>query len=954
MARWRSFYRGSIKRRFIALTTSALLLILAGAVLVLLSTVSITTDYTERIREMSLKQRIVSDIASDTKEVVMHFRGYLVFLTDYEYEMAYKIKESLDSHIAEMNSLQLTSAERDILAKIDEYFDNYFNTLIPQAMQYAQEGQYDMIRQLVKADESNPTNELIAYSKKFELDILAASRAENERLIEQLSKVGIYFIIYIMFILLLSFFIVRRVASDINAPLSELSLTASRFARGEPVHFQFGSRDDEIGQLSRSLDTMMITLIGKEDELVAQNEELLAQQDELQMQQEELQDALMQTEETSQLLQKRNQLVQALANTLDKQELLSSIIRGITDMTKSDKGMILRMNAAREYAAFGISQAAAESFLAISDESMLARIMASKELHKVEREATPGEKGLNQGPMQATDIYVPILGDQQELMACLLLTRIGAPVTASEEEEILGLATQISLALVKLDMYEESEYQRQLNYDMLNTIQEAIQLVDVHGGTIHVNSQWYELLDIDPSTMTANGMRLHEFKRLLTDKVDDSEAIVRFVHKHFTGDRQEARSMYYELSRPAAKYVQIYVEPLYRNGELFGKLLVHRDVTAEYEIDRMKSEFVSTVSHELRTPLASVLGFAELLLHRELAPERQRKYIATIHQEATRLTTLINDFLDLQRMESGKQGYEMKSMLLEELMQDVIGLQQVNAGNHTLTWSNHSPEVRIMADRSKLHQVFMNLISNAIKYSPNGGLIAIACRLDGDRLQISVTDSGLGIPEEAMPKLFDKFYRVDNTDRREIGGTGLGLAIVKEIIERHQGTITVSSRLGEGSCFIVTLPAHRPEADASLPLADEPASASGPLTLDAPVVLLIENDRSLAAMLKEELQDNGCRVQLFSEGRSAIAAMPDLMPDVVVIDLKLEEGYSGWEVIAAMRAHERLHAIPMIISSAYEEQARAAEAGVDHFLVKPFLPGRLSSAVQAVLTQRQA
>ncbi len=952
MARWRSFYRGSIKRRFIALTTSALLLILAGAVLVLFSTVSITTDYTERIREMNLKQRIVSDIASDTKEVVMHFRGYLVFLTEYEYEMVYEIKESLDGNLIKLKDLPLSNAEREILAKIETYFDNYFTTLIPQATLYAQEGQYERIRQLVTADESNPTNELIAYSKKLELDILAASSAENDRLIQELSKVGIYFILYIMFILFLSYLIVRRVASDINAPLSELSLTASRFARGEPVHFQFGSRDDEIGQLSRSLDTMMITLIGKEDELVAQNEELLAQQDELQMQQEELQDALMQTEETSQLLQKRNQLVQALANTLDKQQLLDSIIRGITDMTKSDKGMIIRMNATREYAAFGITPAAAESFLAVSDESMLARVMATKQLHKVEREATQGEKGLNQVPIQATDLYVPVLGDQQELMACLLLTRIGAPVTASEEEELLSLATQISLALVKLDMYEESEYQRQLNYDMLNTIQEAIQLVDVHGGTIHVNSQWYELLDMDPATMTASGMRLSEFTRLLTDKVEDSEAIVRFVHRHFTGDRQEARSMYYELSHPVTKYVQIYVEPLYRQGELFGKLLVHRDVTAEYEIDRMKSEFVSTVSHELRTPLASVLGFAELLLHRELTPERQRKYIATIHQEANRLTTLINDFLDLQRMESGKQGYEMKEMLLEEVMQDVIGLQQVNTGQHTLTWDNQSPEALVYADRSKLHQVFMNLISNAIKYSPNGGRIAIACRLQGHHLHISVTDSGLGIPEEAMPKLFDKFYRVDNTDRREIGGTGLGLAIVKEIIERHQGTITVTSRLGEGSCFTVTLPVHIHDGDSLR--TDDPVTSSGDSAAsDAPVVLLLENDRSLAAMLQDELQENGYRVQLFAEGRRAIASMPELMPDVVVIDLMLEEGYGGWEVIEAMKAHERLSAIPMIISSAYEEQSRAAKAGVDHFLVKPFLPGKLSAAVEAVLTKRK-
>src|SRR5690606_20589752 len=204
-----------------------------------------------------------------------------------------------------------------------------------------------------------------------------------------------------------------------------------------------------------------------------------------------------------------------------RDKLMASIIEGIVDITRSDKGLIMRMNARRDHAAFGISPVAAAQFMSVSDESMLARVMASKRPYRVEREAMPGEKGLNRDTMQATDLYVPILGDQRELMAVLLLTKIGGGVTEAEEHEIEILATQISLALVKLDMYEESEYQRQLNFDMLNTIPEAVQLVDLHGGTIHVNSKWYQLLALDPATVQASGMSLSGFTKLLSECVED-------------------------------------------------------------------------------------------------------------------------------------------------------------------------------------------------------------------------------------------------------------------------------------------------------------------------------------------------------------------------------------------------------------------------------------------------
>ena len=170
------------------------------------------------------------------------------------------------------------------------------------------------------------------------------------------------------------------------------------------------------------------------------------------------------------------------------------------------------------------------------------------------------------------------------------------------------------------------------------------------------------------------------------------------------------------------------------------------------------------------------------------------------------LTALINDFLDIQRMESGKQTYEKKFIDITSILQNVIELQEVNTSLHKINLSIELEETMILGDRNKIEQVFTNLLSNAIKYSPNGGNIFIRVYGSDNMVSIDIKDEGLGIPEDAIPNLFQQFYRVDNSDRRRIGGTGLGLAIVQEIVKAHGGTISVSSEYGKGSTFTTQFP----------------------------------------------------------------------------------------------------------------------------------------------------
>lgn len=295
-------------------------------------------------------------------------------------------------------------------------------------------------------------------------------------------------------------------------------------------------------------------------------------------------------------------------------------------------------------------------------------------------------------------------------------------------------------------------------------------------------------------------------------------------------------------------------------------------------------------------------------------------------------------------MESGKQTYEMKSTSLTPLIKEAIDMQQMSASIHQITWQNDAQEAIVIADKDKMLQVFINLLSNAIKYSPNGGQITLFSSINKDMIVIRLEDEGLGIPKDALPNLFNKFYRVDNSDRREIGGTGLGLAIVKEIVTRHDGKIEVFSEFGHGSTFIVTLPLAKQQERIQNDELKENTSSETSIQ-----VMLIENDLNLSTLLRDELRSSGFHVHLFTEGGLAINAIEQLKPDIVVIDLMLESGITGWDIISKIKKSDVLLNTPIIISSAFEEKEKAAQWGINEFLVKPYLPGRLSAAISRLL-----
>jgi PAS domain S-box-containing protein len=243
-----------------------------------------------------------------------------------------------------------------------------------------------------------------------------------------------------------------------------------------------------------------------------------------------------------------------------------------------------------------------------------------------------------------------------------------------------------------------------------------------------------------------------------------------------------------------------------RTGEPLCIATVQRDITQRKEVDRMKDELVATVSHELRTPLTSLRGYAELLLSREFPKEKQTKFIRIIHDETHRLNKLINDFLDIRRMESGNQHYDFTHLNLLPLIDEVASHFQQTAGN--FNWQLQIPEglPPVYADRDRIHQVITNLLSNAVKFTPQGKNITIGARQQGSSVVLWVKDEGPGIPKYDQANLFDKFYRATVSDQHKLQGSGLGLSIVKEIINAHEGRVWLESQSGKGTTFYFSLP----------------------------------------------------------------------------------------------------------------------------------------------------
>ncbi|MBA3961567.1 MAG: PAS domain S-box protein [Chthoniobacterales bacterium] len=462
-------------------------------------------------------------------------------------------------------------------------------------------------------------------------------------------------------------------------------------------------------------------------------------------------------------------------------------------------------------------------------------------------------------------------------------------------------------------------------------------------------------------------------KLLPPDRPDEEAQILARLQKgerldHFETQRQRKDGQLIDVS--------LTISPI-RNAEgvIVGASKIARDITQQKEAgrqlaetheqlkraERMKTEFVATLSHELRTPLNAILGWVQILKDPGSTADDLATGLPVIERNVRAQSQLIEDLLDMSRIEAGKISLDVQRVDLAEVVN--AGLETVRpaaTANHIrLTSAFSDVQGIVMGDKGRLQQIVWNLLSNAVKFTPKGGRIHVVIKRVNSHVEICVTDSGKGIAPEFLGEVFERFRQADATTTRRYGGLGLGLAIVKHLTELHGGAVCAASDgADQGAAFTVSLPLQplRQEPEA-LAAADRNAAVDGSaITADlhgVKVLVVDDEDDSVAAVLRI-LRRRRAEVRGAHSMAAALEAFTDFAPDVVLSDIGMPE-HDGYELIARLRALPGGRAIPVVALTALarsEDRTRALRAGFQMHVAKPVDFTELVAVVQNLASLR--
>jgi PAS domain S-box-containing protein len=544
-------------------------------------------------------------------------------------------------------------------------------------------------------------------------------------------------------------------------------------------------------------------------------------------------------------------------------------------------------------------------------------------------------------------VSVTALRDAQDDIIGYLL--IGTDNTARKEVE----AAQ---ALLDQQLRDQQFYTRSL----IESNVDALMTTDPQGTITDVNQQMMTLTGCTRAQLIGA-----PFRDFFTDPARADAGIARVLAEHTVTD--------YELTARARDGKETFVSynaaTIHdRDHNLQGVFAAARDVTDRRRIERdlqeknvelehasrMKSEFLATMSHELRTPLNSVIGFSEALKDGLLGemPESQREYIRDIFTSGQHLLSLINDILDLSKVEAGMMNLEMEEADVSLLLTNALSIVREKAAARSIGLDLElDPDLGVTElDVRKTKQIVYNLLSNAVKFSSEGGRVSLRARhvprsavgtLEGawplrsfgladneftEFLQICVTDSGIGISQANMAKLFQAFTQIDSSLARKFEGTGLGLAMVKQMTELLGGSVAVASKEGEGACFAAWVPLRASAQPASIERQDLQVEMAPVTDHHERVALVVEDDDNAADLIRILLEAEGFAVLRASSAEEALQMTPHQFLDLITLDIALP-GIDGWQFLASIRADATLGKVPVVVISGTTSGPPVALAG---------------------------
>jgi signal transduction histidine kinase/CheY-like chemotaxis protein len=594
-----------------------------------------------------------------------------------------------------------------------------------------------------------------------------------------------------------------------------------------------------------------------------------------------------------------------------------------------------------------------------------------------------------------TIVGVPIQSEDEVLAVISLWRREVSPFTKREIELAMTFAAQGSIAIRNANLMQELGQRTQelaRSIDQLQGLSEVSEAVssslDLHEVLATIVKHAVELSGTEGGSIFEFDDESQEF-RIFTaygtseELLDALRATKVGLHDTLVG---RAASSGTSLAVPDIGvapndahleqlalngWQSVLAVPLQREGRILGALVVRRRTTGEFSAQitelletfasqsalaiqnarlyqelarktreleiagRHKSEFLASMSHELRTPLTAVIGFSEVLLDRlfgELS-ERQERYIEDIRRSGRHLLELLNDILDLSKVEAGKMELELVDTSVSAALEHGVAMVRERASQRGLSLNVEvDPDVvDLVADPLRLKQVVLNLLSNAVKFTPAGGRVEVRARRVADEIHVTVEDTGIGISAEDQQRIFESFEQGRAGVSGSAEGTGLGLTLSKRIVELHGGRLWVESRLGEGSAFTFSLPATGASVvgrDRSLEEAEVPVPAG------ARTILVVEDDDHSLELMTLYLRGDEFEVRVARNGEEGLELARALRPSAIVLDIMLPR-LDGWDLLSLLKSDPRTADIPVVIVSMLDERGRGFALGAADYLVKP-------------------